>query len=99
MEFHPNEWWQYRLFTFNRSAEDGTQSLTFWAMHQCPNAMETVINLIKAFKLSEAILNHKGQHEAYITPPLIISVLASNQKHDGGLQGARRVSDPGDCRS
>ena len=76
-EFKPGDWWKYRLFTFNNTQEDGKRALKFGTMHQCPNAMDTVINLIKAFKLSEAILNHKGQHEAYITPRLIIAVLDS----------------------
>ena len=79
-EFHPNQWWKYRLFTFNDNNEDGSRTLKFGTMHQCPNAMETVINFIKTFKLSEEILNHKGQHEAYATPRLIMAVLQSCTK-------------------
>ena len=73
-EFHANVWWKYRLSTFNDILPDGSRALKFGTMHQCPNAMETVINLIKSFKLSEETINNKGNHEAYATPRLIMAV-------------------------
>ena len=85
-EFKPNDWWNYRLFTVNSANDAGERTLKFGIMHQCPSAMDATINLIKAFKLSEEILNEKGQHEAWITPRLVMAgPQLAVQEHDGGL--------------
>ena len=79
-EFSASKWWPYRLFTYNDYSEDGDCTFRYGTMHQCPSAMETTLNLIKCFKLAEEILNHKREHEAYITPRLCIAVLESNSR-------------------